>query len=198
MRALRAFIGARTSRGAASTCELCGVAIASQHDHVLTLATQDLTCACHMCALLFDHEAAPRRRVVRQVERLDIAITDAEWASLGVPVGLAFFVRDSGEAPVHAEYPSPSGRVRSELPAGAWSALEAIHPELTRLPPATQAFVVERGGQRLHRLSIDLCYELCAEVRRAWSSGGESARVAIERFYADLDVATFARARPWP
>jgi hypothetical protein len=170
MRALRAFIGARTSRGAASTCELCGVAIASQHDHVLTLATQDLTCACHMCALLFDHEAAPRRRVVRQVERLDIAITDAEWASLGVPVGLAFFVRDSGEAPVHAEYPSPSGRVRSELPAGAWSALEAIH----------------------------LCYELCAEVRRAWSSGGESARVAIERFYADLDVATFARARPWP
>jgi hypothetical protein len=195
MRTLRAFV---KSAEPASTCDLCGVAIATEHDHVLTLATKELACCCRMCALLFDHEAAPRRRVVRHVDplgHLAIAITDTEWASLAVPVGLAFFVRDSREQPVHAEYPSPSGRVRSELPAGAWSTLEATYPELARLLPVTQAFLVDRGARRLHRLSIDRCYELCGAVQRAWASGAGAARVAIERFYADLDAATVKRVR---
>jgi hypothetical protein len=183
MRMLKAFLSGES----ASTCELCSVAIAPHHDHVLTLATQELACCCQACALLFDHEAAPRRRVVRHAQRLAVAITDAEWATLGVPVALVFFVRDSSDAPVHAEYPSPSGRIRSELPAGVWSALEAVHPELTQLAPVTQAFMVDRGSRSVHRVSIDRCYELSGAVRRAWASGAGSARAAIERFYADLD-----------
>ena len=62
MIALRALAPyAKPTPEAKPTCELCGVAIAEPHRHVIEIAEgpRGVRCACTACAVLFDHSASP-------------------------------------------------------------------------------------------------------------------------------------------
>src|SRR4051812_18898703 len=98
-------------------CELCGAGIASEHSHVLELATRDVKCACRPCGLLF--ERAERMRLIPT----DVyAADDVEVPDLQVPVDIAFLFRTGGE--LKCFYPSPMGPTECLLPVSVDVALE--------------------------------------------------------------------------
>ncbi|HEY8503256.1 MAG TPA: DUF5947 family protein, partial [Gemmataceae bacterium] len=173
-------------------CELCGVGLAPEHDHLIEPATRGMLCACPACALLFDSPHAARyRRVPRRAEFLpDFRMTDAQWEALQIPVGLAFFFRSTPAARVVALYPSPAGATESLLPLDAWDELAADNPVLRELAPDVEALLAYRVGQaREHyRAPIDECFRLVGLIRARWRgfSGGPEVGEEIDRFFARL------------
>ena len=92
--ALRQFAGNKSSLG---RCELCGSVLTDTHSHLLELIGRKLLCACEPCAILFSARADTRyKRVPRRVRLLtDFRISDAEWDSMLIPIGMAFFFKSS-------------------------------------------------------------------------------------------------------
>jgi hypothetical protein len=176
----------------AERCGVCGAPLDPRHDHLLDSRRGALRCACGACAVLLEGgEAARWRRVPPRVERLaPLRVDDGRWAALGVPIGLAFFVRRS-EGAVIARYPSPGGAVEAVIPPGAWAALVAGSPALGTLAPEIEALLVrDRGGaMACWRVSIDRAYRLAGLVRRFWRgfSGGDDLQAELDRFFAALD-----------
>jgi hypothetical protein len=137
-------------------CELCGAAIGDAHDHLVREGK--LQCACGPCAVLFDG----RGRVRPKAERAD-SLSDEEWARLGIPVRLAYFVR-SGDGIV-AYFPSAAGAIASP-----------VDDLQLDLEPEIEALLVDRG-RGAWRVSIDHCHRLTGLLRR----GGK-----LEDFFACL------------
>jgi hypothetical protein len=176
-------------------CGLCGLPIPPQHRHVLDLAKRELHCACQACSVLFDHSAAgghhyrlvPRRRVALE----GVVVDDLMWRALGIPVEMAFFVREEGaERRVRAFYPSPAGVTESSLFLGAWDELESTNPSLAEIEPDVEALLVNRTGGHTDAfiVGIDECYRLVAVVRRHWHgfTGGDQVWLEIEGFFEQL------------
>src|ERR1041384_7588305 len=92
---LRRFLPAK----GAERCYLCGIALATAHPHLLEVGTRQMVCACDPCAILFEHRGVAKyRRVGRRVRyEADFRMTDAQWDSLLIPIGLAFFVNCTPE-----------------------------------------------------------------------------------------------------
>src|SRR5918912_281794 len=90
--ALRRF--ARPASPARERCELCSAELAADHQHLVEPSSRQLLCACDACAILFSgREGAKYRRVPRRAEFLaGFRLTDVQWAGLGLPVNLAFFL----------------------------------------------------------------------------------------------------------
>ena len=103
----------------AERCELCGAAVAAEHEHLLEPANRRLVCACQACAILFSGQEGQRyKRVPSRVRFLpDFHMTDAQWDSLLIPINMAFFFESSTPARVMAIYPSPAGATESLLAA---------------------------------------------------------------------------------
>ncbi len=188
LRTLRQYLpGRRVER-----CELCGAELPKQHGHLLDMKTQRLTCACEPCGVLFEHRGAGGyRRVPRRVRRLpDLVITDAEWDTLRIPIGLAFIVNRAAEDRVVALYPGPAGPTESLLSLDAWAGLASRSPALLALEPEVEALLVNRIGveRDCYVAPIDRCYELCGTVRTHWRgfSGGEEVWRGIRAFFASL------------
>ncbi len=173
-------------------CELCGAALAHEHEHLVEPASRQLHCACSACAILFSNrEGARFRRVPRRVEALgDFQITDAQWESLHLPIGLAFFFRSTPAGRVLAFYPSPAGAMESLLSLEAWQELEAENPVLRDLEGDVEALLVNRVGQArdYFRVPIDECYKLVGLLRSQWRglSGGSEVWDGIKRFFDEL------------
>jgi hypothetical protein len=175
-------------------CELCAEPIAPEHRHVVDLRVRSLLCACRACALLLGRPGAggahyrlvPERRLRLDAFRLD----DAGWASLDVPVEVAFFFQASSVGRVVAVYPGAIGATESELRLDAWQELEATNPVLADLEVDVEALLVNRaGGRREHYLvPIDDCYELAGLMRSHWKGlgGGPEVWHEIERFFDRL------------
>src|SRR5262249_26778841 len=109
-----------------------------RHDHLLE-GPRRLACACPACALLFPEEAGARFRRVRATaaRQATLAWPPGLWESLGVPIGVAFFVTsDAGET--RAGYPGPAGAIESALETGSWARVVASNPELCRLAPEVE------------------------------------------------------------
>jgi hypothetical protein len=194
IRTLRRFLpGRRVER-----CELCGVELPEPHGHLLDAKTRRLCCACEPCSVLFAHRgAASYRRVGRTVRRLaGFGMTDAEWESLRIPIGLAFFVSSSIEGRVMAFYPGPAGPTESLLPLEAWSDVAARDPSVAGMEPDVEALLVNRvRATRDHYLvPIDRCYELSGLIRLHWRglSGGEEVWREIGQFFERLREADVA------
>jgi hypothetical protein len=188
IRALRRYLpGPRAER-----CGLCGTELAKEHGHLLDVRTRRVSCACEPCSVLFVHRGASGyRRVARTVRRLaDFAITDAEWESLRIPIGLAFFVNRAPEGRVVAMYPGPAGPTESLLTLDAWSSVAARSPALAAMEPEVEALLVNRiAAERDYYLApIDRCYELCGVLRMHWRgfSGGEEVWREIGEYFARL------------
>ncbi|MGZ4594754.1 MAG: DUF5947 family protein [Actinomycetes bacterium] len=183
-------------------CEMCSVAIAQPHSHVVNLESRELMCTCRPCALLFTARGAAEGRYRAVPERYlsfpGFTLSPGQWDDLQLPVGLAFFFRNSRLGRVAAFYPSPAGATESELSLGAWEQVTETNPQLQTLEPDVEAVLVRdtAAGLVCYLVPIDRCYELVGHLRQLWRGfdGGTAAREGIDAFFADVA----ARSRPAP
>jgi hypothetical protein len=180
---------------AEEACEFCATPIPAEHGHVADLDQSMLMCACRACYLLFTNSSAglPRADAGRGRYRAipDRYLSDparplsaAEWDSLEIPVGLAFFLRSSeGMA---GFYPSPAGATECRLDLQAWDRIAASHPMLTAAESDVEAVLISRDadGVEYFLVPIDACYELAGRMRMLWRGfdGGSEARQSITEF----------------
>ncbi len=185
---LRRFLPAK----GAERCDLCGIPLAEPHPHLLEVETRRLVCSCDPCAILFEHRgAAQYRRVGRRVRYLpDFRMSDAQWESLLIPIGLAFFVRSTPLGRVVAFYPGPAGPAESTLSMRAWTEIETDNPSLHEMEADVEALLVNRvgGAREYYLVPIDQCYRLTGLIRMRWQglSGGEEVWREIGRFFTAL------------
>ena len=172
-------------------CDGCGVELPAEHDHLAEAGARALRCACTACAMtLAGPPGARLKRVRRRVERLlDGRLSAATWTALGVPVGLAFFVRRASG--IVALYPSPAGLLEADVGAAAWDRVTAEHPSLADLEDDVEALLVNRlhGTQAAYRVSVDVCYRLAGLVRLHWRGlgGGPALAQQVRTFFDELD-----------
>jgi hypothetical protein len=179
-------------------CDLCAEPVTSAHRHLWDLDRRALLCACRACAVLFDrHEAGGRRyRLVPEHRRRldDFRLDEIAWDALGVPVNLAFFVRDSAEDRVIARCPSALGTTVTTVDPPTWTRIEADNPVLATFEPDVEALLVHRarGAQEHWQAPLDVCYRLAAIVRRRWKglAGGDEVWTAIDEFFGSLQGAS--------
>lgn len=185
-------------------CGLCAAAVPADHRHLMDVTAQALRCVCEACGVLFDQRAAGDghyRRVTDRCQKLsDFAVTDEQWAGLGVPVTLAFFARSTAAGTVVGHYPGPLGATEAAIDADTWRAIERDNPALATLEPDVEALLVDRRrvppGYWL--VAIDTCYSLIGLMRRHWKglSGGPLVQDAVAEFFVELDRrSAIARAR---
>lgn len=179
---------------AGERCDFCSVDLVDDHRHVVDVESRSLRCTCTACTLLFDRDGKSSghfRAVPRDVFLLpEPAITPAQWESLQIPVGIAFFFRSSVTGETSAFYPGPAGATESLLPLGAFEEIAAGQPALERMRPDVEALLVHHGRdvQEAFVAPIDRCYELVGLLRKSWRGfdGGADAQRMIGEFFAAL------------
>jgi hypothetical protein len=178
-------------------CEMCGAAVAHEHQHVVSIASRALLCTCRPCYLLFTSPDA--HLAYRSVPDRYLAFPDLPapvWEELELPVGTAFLFLNSTLGRVVAFYPGPAGATESELGLAAWDRVVAAAPVLATLRPDVEALLVRVEEQRVEAflVPVDSCYELVGTLRRLWRGfdGGTEVRQQVAAFFH----AVRARARP--
>jgi uncharacterized protein DUF5947 len=173
-------------------CDLCGVEVPSEHEHLLHLGDRRILCVCATCWAQRSADPDLRPTGSRVVWLDDLELPDEIWARLEVPIGLAFFLRSSSIGGMVAMYPSPAGATESELKLDAWQDLLALNPELESLEPDAEALVVNRISDRPAYViaPIDECYGLVGAIKVSWEgiSGGDAIERAIPTFFERLRV----------
>jgi hypothetical protein len=198
---LRRFAKARPE---VERCDLCSLEIGPSHDHLIDPTERRLVCVCGACAVLFSAKEGTRyKRVPREVRALDeLAINDAQWDALRLPIDLAFFYYGSPQARVVACYPSPAGATESLLELETWEDIQREHPAVAAILPDVQALLVNRVRRASLQpasfvVPIDQCFRLVGLIRMHWKgfTGGAAVWEEIERFFAELSrMARPARA----
>ena len=75
---------------------MCGEQVPERHAHLVDTEQRSISCACTACGLLFTRPGGRYRTVPDRVRHdPDAPLTGAEWAELGIPVGIAFFFVNS-------------------------------------------------------------------------------------------------------
>jgi hypothetical protein len=197
---LRRFTGPRPP--AEEHCELCAAVLPGGHRHLVDTERRSLVCACTACAVLFDRPGAGGGRFRTVPGRLlsdpALEVTASHWESLGVPVGVAFFFRNSALGTIVALYPSPAGATESEVAQRAFDAAFGSSPLARALEPDVEALLVRRteNGGSCHLVPVDTAYELVGRLRLHWQGfdGGDRVRAELGAFFADVE----ARAVPLP
>jgi hypothetical protein len=175
-------------------CELCSEVIPPEHRHLVNIETRELLCACRACSVLFDRAAAggDHFRLVadRRLRLTAFELDDATWASLQIPVEMAFFFENSRAGKVMAFYPSPAGATESLLELDTWSEIERANPALAEVEPDVEALLVNRarGARDYFVVPIEDCYRLVALIRTHWRgfTGGAEVWDEIGRFFDEL------------
>lgn len=185
-------------------CEMCSELIADEHQHVVNVAGRQLMCVCRACYLLFtDNDAQLRYRAVpdRYLAFPDFALDRRAWSALQIPVGMAFFFRNSELGRTVAFYPGPAGATESELDLDAWNAIGGADPRADLMADDVEALLVrvpdtENAQPQSYLVPIDACYEFVGRLRMLWRGfdGGQQARKFIDDFFAQIA----ARARETP
>lgn len=201
--------GSTAADAAAERCDLCAERVPERHRHMLDADRSAVLCTCGACTLLFGQSAAGGRHYLLLPERRlrlgDFRIDRMLWARLGVPVGLAFFVRDGASGQVSVGYPSPLGVTRSAVGPEVWEEVTRGYPESAELADDVEALLVHRtngtngtngaggpegtdGADEHWIVPLDDCYRLAAVVRTHWRglSGGPEVREHIDAFFAGL------------
>lgn len=204
---LQQFLRPRRGPTPGESCEMCAVDVDEEHRHVVDLEQRSILCTCRGCALLFDGAAAAQgryRAVPERYLRLDpFRLSPVQWASLQIPVGVAFVVHNSRLDSTVAFYPSPGGATESELALDSWGDIVADNPALRDVTPDVEAVLVRGstgpGGASSadpagYVVPVDRCYELVGMLRMTWRGfdGGQEARAAMDDFFTDIE----GRARP--
>jgi hypothetical protein len=176
-------------------CDLCGVGLLPEHQHLIDPKAHNLVCACPACALLFPSTGPTKyKRVPRRIRFLkDFQMTDAQWDSLLIPIGMAYFAKSSVENRVLSFYPSPAGPTESMLELETWNDIVEQNPALGAMETDVEALLVNRldhirQASEYYLLPIDKCYELVGLIRSQWRglSGGSEVWEEIRRFFKEL------------
>lgn len=155
-------------------CDLCTRELQASHEHLLSVDTKRLSCACGSCAALFEYGTGQRyARVARRASRLALLdLADQEWNMLGVPVALACLIyrearSEMEAAELSAIYPSPAGVIEARLPTVPWHSLRARHAVLRSIAPDLEALLVDRTRRpaRYFAVSVDICFEFAGVMR---------------------------------
>jgi hypothetical protein len=179
-------------------CELCAKPVPPQHPHLVHVAERRMLCACGPCGFLFSNPGAGgggyRRVPDRYLSDPGFRLTDAQWDALQIPVGMAFFLRNSAQDRLIACYPSPAGATESELTLDAWTAGVGGGRLAAELEPDVEALLVRREKDRETQcllVPIDACYRLVGLVRLHWRGfdGGADAWREIDAFFDALRAA---------
>lgn len=181
----------------AERCELCSMAVAPEHSHLIELSARRILCACDACALLFDGGSNRKyKRVPLRVRLLEsFCISDAHWEALLIPINMAFFFSSSIENRVVVLYPSPAGAVESLLSLESWNDIAQKNPVLNSMEPDVEALLVNRVGYARGSAApeylivpMDQCYKLVGLIRTHWKglSGGAEVWEQISNFFAGL------------
>ena len=179
-------------RAVAERCELCARELPAEHDHLVEPATRKMLCACQPCAILFSGSAKTKyRRVPRRILALsNFRMSESQWESLAIPIGMAFFFQSSVAGRVVSLYPSPAGATESLLDLESWDEIVKENPILNQMAPDTEALLVNRvrGASEYYLLPIDECYKLVGLIRANWRglSGGTEVWEKIGGFFAAL------------
>ncbi len=194
----------RAPEPAGERCEMCSEAIADEHQHVVNVADRQLMCVCRGCYLLFtDDHAELRYRAVpdRYLAFPRFALDRRAWEALQIPVGLAFFFRNSALDRTVAFYPGPAGATESELDLDAWTAISAADLRVGLLTDDVEALLVrvpddQADPPECYLVPIDACYEFVGRLRMLWHGfdGGQQAREFIDGFFAQIAARSKARA----
>lgn len=177
-------------------CEMCSEPIEDSHQHVVNVPGRQLMCVCRPCYLLFtDSQAKLRYRAVpdRYLAFPDFALDRRAWEALQIPVGYAFFLRNSELDRTVAFYPSPAGAMESQLDLDAWDGIVAADPRVAMLCDDTEALLVQaphnetaaQAAPECYLVPIDACYEFVGRLRTLWRGfdGGQEARACIDDFF---------------
>lgn len=173
-------------------CELCSVALAEIHPHLLDPKTRQVLCTCDACAMVFCGQSGARYlRIPRQVRLLSaFQMTDLQWEALMLPINLAFFYREAASGKVRAMYPSPAGAMESLLSLESWDEIVAQNPALQTMECDVEALLVNRVSAEAEyfKVPIDECYRLVGLIRKTWKglSGGSEVWTQIQSFFNDL------------
>lgn len=189
----------RRQEQAGEQCEMCAESIADEHQHVVNVAGRQLMCVCRGCYLLFtDPHAELRYRAVpdRYLAFPGFALDRRAWEAMQIPVGVAFFFKNSALDRTVAFYPGPAGACESELDLDMWNAVRAADRRVDLLADDVEALLVrvpETGVPQTFLVPIDACYEFVGRLRMLWRGfdGGQEARDFIDGFFARIA----ARAR---
>lgn len=173
---------------------MCNEPVGPDHGHVVALDSRAIMCTCRACSLLFTRggAGAGRYRPIPTRYALDESsgISAETWASLQIPVGMAFvFVNSDMDRPV-AMYPSPGGATESLLPLGTWSEIVESSSLLQTMEPDVEAALFRKtdAGFDCFLVPIDVCYELVGRVRRSWKGfdGGTEMWDELTHFFENI------------
>jgi hypothetical protein len=176
----------------AEHCDLCGAIVGREHQHLIDPAVRKLMCSCDACSVLFCQSGETKyKRVPRRVRFLkDFAISDAQWDSLLIPIGLAFFLKSSTEGRVLAMYPGAAGSAESQLALDTWTDIAQDNPVLEQMEADVEALLANRlnNPAEYYLAPIDKCYELVGLIRSNWRglAGGVEVWQKIGDFFAEL------------
>ncbi|MFJ1578625.1 DUF5947 family protein [Streptomyces sp. NPDC088182] len=186
-------------------CELCAEPLSGEHRHLVDTRKRSLMCACTGCYLLFTRPGAGaghfRAVPDRYLADPDFTLDEESWNRLQIPVGLAFFFRNSELDRLAAFYPSPAGATESELDPDTWRDVLGHSRLAALLRPDTEALLIRRereaeglGTGECYLVPVDACYELVGRMRLHWQGfdGGAEARADLADFFARVRAA----ARP--
>jgi hypothetical protein len=177
-------------------CELCSAELRGEHAHLIEPGKKKLFCSCEACAILFSGSGTKYKRVPRRIQLLSgFHLSEGQWDSLRVPIGMAFFFHSTPDNRVAAFYPSPAGATESLLSLETWNDLEEANPVLKQMEPDVEALLVNRiprsGGEPTPEYfitPIDECYKLVGLIRARWRglSGGTEVWQDIGAFFDSL------------
>jgi hypothetical protein len=181
----------------AEHCALCGLRLSDVHPHLLELPARKLICSCDACAVLVSARRDLKHKAIRRhvVYLEGFEMTDAQWDSLLIPIGLAFFFRSSESNRVGCIYPGPSGATESLLPLEFWDEIVQRNQTLAGMEPDVEALLVNRLGavrgfeaNLCYLLPIDQCYRLVGLMRTHWRglSGGDEVWERLQDFFGEL------------
>jgi hypothetical protein len=183
--------------GEGPRCELCPLSLAENHKHLLDLEERRIVCVCPTCWSIRSGEARYRPTGSRTLWLEPFELSDEQWASFQIPIGLAFFMRSTSTGGIVALYPSPAGATESELDLDAWVRLAESNPVLEDLDPDAEALIVNRlATPHAHVIApLDDCYRLVGIIKSTWEgiSGGAAMEAAVQRYFDDLRATATVR-----